>query len=216
MRKVFEEMREVFEEIYAKGYGSGVGSLPIHTRGYIRVLEQFLHDHRIKSVVDLGCGDWQFSRLISWDKVHYLGYDLVRSVIERNRAEFSTEGIEFHVFSGNFENLPPADLLIAKDVLQHWSNESIITFLPTLKRYQYSLITNCVNPHGPTINVNIPDGKFRYLDLRLPPFNVSAKELYSFSNHRPFCRRLFQRPRWTKKVLVVKCEGANEKEARIV
>lgn len=210
-------MREIFQEIYAKnawGYGSGVGSLPIHTRGYIKLLERFLRDHRITSVVDLGCGDWQFSRLISWGGANYLGYDLVRSVIERNTTEFSAKGITFHVFSGNFEDLPSADLLIAKDVLQHWSNESIIIFLPTLKRYKYSLITNCLNPHGPTENVNIRDGKFRHLDLRLPPFNVMAEEIYSFSNHRPLWRRLFQQPLWIKKVLLIKGEDQNKKKSR--
>jgi SAM-dependent methyltransferase len=202
-------MREIFEDIYARnawGRGSGVGSLPIHTRGYIRVLERFLQEHRIRTVVDLGCGDWQFSRLISWRDVIYTGYDLVRPIIERNTAEFSAEGITFHVFSGDFNDLPSADLLIAKDVLQHWSNESIVAFLPTLKKYKYSLITNCVNSSGPTTNVDIQNGKFRPLDLRLPPFKVAAEEIYSFSNYRPLWRRLFERPRWTKKVLLLKSE----------
>jgi len=58
-------MQERFERIYADNewqYGSGEGSLPIHTKGYIAFIESFVANHEVKSVVDLGCGDWQFGR----------------------------------------------------------------------------------------------------------------------------------------------------------
>ena len=128
-------MRERFEQIYDQnkwGYGSGKGSLPRHSRGYIGMLQGFMSDHSISTVVDLGCGDWQFSRLIDWSGVQYHGTDLVRSVIDRNIEQYSAPNIEFRVFSGNFDDLPDADLLLAKDVLQHWSNDSVKSFLPTL------------------------------------------------------------------------------------
>ena len=67
-------MRERFEQIYATGewgYGSGEGSAAINTGGYVRLLEKFIRDKQIHSVVDLGCGDWQFSRNIDWGAVHY-------------------------------------------------------------------------------------------------------------------------------------------------
>ena len=173
------DMRERFEDIYHKnrwGYGSGKGSLPRHTRGYASMMQSFMRDHGIGPVVDLGCGDWQFSRLIDWRPVQYYGLDIVRSVIDHNIRHFSMPNIEFRLFSGDFGKLPDADLLISKDVLQHWSNQSIAAFLPTLQRYRYSLITNCVNPKGETENVDVEDGEYRYLDIRRPPFNIEATE----------------------------------------
>ncbi|MFQ6006471.1 MAG: class I SAM-dependent methyltransferase [Woeseia sp.] len=200
-------MRDVFEDIYDHnkwGHGSGAGSLPRHTQGYVGMLQDFIREHDIESVVDLGCGDWQFSRFVNWDGVQYHGLDLVRSVIDRNKARYSAPNIEFRVFSGDFDDLPEAELLLAKDVLQHWSNESVKSFLPTLKRYRYSLITNCVNPRGETENIDIEDGEYRYLDIRLPPFDVDATEYFSFTNSRPFPLRYLKPVRWLKRVLLVK------------
>lgn len=198
-------MKGQFEYIYAHGVwgnGSGEGSLPVHTRTYIQFLERFIRSRAIGSVVDYGCGDWQFSKLVDWGKVNYRGFDIVGSVIQNNRQRYQRDCITFHeIFSP--QELPSADLLIVKDVLQHWSDDSIRAFLPVLERFRYALVTNCVNPAGPTRNDPIEDGGFRYLDLRLPPFNVAAEQMLSFSNYRSLRSRFVEKPRWRKKVLLV-------------
>jgi hypothetical protein len=152
----------------------------------------------------MGCGDWQFSRSIHWGSIQYRGYDVVRSVIEQNTSKYSAPNISFHLYSGDPEELPPADLLISKDVLQHLSDNSVAKVLPCLDRFKYSLLTNCVNPRGTTLPSDIVDGDFRYLDLRLPPFNLPAQEVYSFNNAMSPIERLFKGPRWTKLVLLVR------------
>jgi hypothetical protein len=148
----------------------------------------------------------------------YCGFDVVPSVISRNQRNYASRNIDFQLYSGNPDELPKADLLLAKDVLQHWSNQSIAAFLPVLARYRFALITNDVNPRGPTANIDIEDGGYRYLDLRLPPFQLSATEVYSFtSNDMGFFNQLvlggvrstlrwsvtFCRPVWIKRVLLV-------------
>ena len=199
-------MREIFGRIYNRNewlYGSGEGSLPKHTKGYVAVLQNFFSEFHIESVVDMGCGDWQFSQFIDWNGIYYQGYDIVKSVIDCNKEKYSSNNIEFHLYSGIGNELPDADLLIAKDVLQHWSYKSIENFLPNLSRYKYCLITNCVNPIGETINYDIEDGEFRYLDLRLPPFNIDAQDIFSFTNKKQKLFSLFVKTRWLKKVLLV-------------
>ena len=200
-------MQRRFEQIYATnewGSGSGEGSAQVHTRGYVRFLRRFLRTHRIGSVVDLGCGDWQFSRLIDWNGIQYRGLDVVPGVIERNDRMFSASNVRFHHFSTTWSELPGADLLIAKDLLQHWSNSTILEFLPTLSRYRLSLVTNCVDPSGrPTKNEDCPDGWFRYLDIRQSPFNVAAEQVYTFTHARPVWKWL-RSPRWKKAVLLVR------------
>jgi len=97
-------MRERFERIYANNdweYGSGEGSLPIHTKGYVTFIERFIARQEVKSVVDLGCGDWQFSRNIDWGMAHYKGFDIVKTVIDDNNHRFSSSNVEFCLSSDN-------------------------------------------------------------------------------------------------------------------
>jgi SAM-dependent methyltransferase len=172
----------VFDQIYGAniwGCGSGHGSLPSVTKGYRRFLEDFLKTKRIKSVVDFGCGDWQFSRLIKWGDVKYVGLDVVPAVIERNNKKFASNTVSFRSIAG-FSDLPQAELLIVKDVLQHLQTDDIKAFLETVvPNYPYALITNCVTPVG-ILNREINNGDFRPLDLRKPPFEVDAEEVFSF------------------------------------
>ncbi|ARU54368.1 SAM-dependent methyltransferase [Oleiphilus messinensis] len=200
-------MRAIFETIYETnewGKGSGEGSFPEHTGGYVRFLEKFIKTRNIKSIVDVGCGDWQFSRYVNWQGASYQGFDVVQSVIEQNQAHFTRNNVAFHLYSGKPETLPDADLLIAKDVLQHWSNENVQAFLPLISRYKYALITNCINVSGVTENQNINDGEFRPLDLRLAPFNLKLDEVFSFTNRQSFKDKYLRRemPRWRKRVLL--------------
>ena len=165
-------------------------------------------ENGIKTVVDMGCGDWQFSQYIDWSGVQYSGYDIVSSVVAENEAKYSKPNIRFNLYSGDPTELPAADLLLAKDVLQHWSNSSIQNFLPNLSRYKVALITNCVNPAGETFNSEITDGDFRYLDLRQQPFLLDASEVFSFRQHRGLLKKLLMRPQWLKRVLMIRAATA--------
>jgi SAM-dependent methyltransferase len=213
----------VFEQIYANNvwkYGSGEGSLPLHTQGYVKFLQKFIRKHRVRSVVDLGCGDWQFSRLLDWNGVNYLGLDIVRSVIERNRKLYAKPGITFEVAPEKFNDLPAADLLLAKDVLQHWSASRIQEFLLFIHRYPLALITNCTSLRPrrfwrgtpTTQHRDIQDGDFRRLDIRNAPFLVKCDAVYSFCDTKSLADRLQFRPeKWRKTVLLVKNSPLTEK-----
>lgn len=116
-----EEVEAIFEEIYAKnlwGFGSGVGSLPENNTGYIKFLSDFMVDNDIHSVLDFGCGDWQFSKFINWNNVLYTGIDVVEKIITENNEKFGRENILFEKFSG-FDQINPVDLIICKEVFQH-------------------------------------------------------------------------------------------------
>jgi len=178
-------MKNIFTEIYANngwGQGSGEGSLPQTTEEYRAFLEQFICDNQIESVVDYGCGDWQFSSLINWGNVQYLGLDVVDSLIEHHNKTYSTYNIQFQSINDIPDELPDADLILLKDVLQHWSNQTIMAFIPKIAKYKYALITNCINPKGVTDNHDIHDGNFRYLDLRKPPFAYNMRKVLEYTN----------------------------------
>lgn len=197
----------IFDDIYKENtwlVGSGLGSLPKPTRGYRKFIQDFMREHDIKSVVDFGCGDWQFSKFINWDGVDYKGYDIVKPVVEHNQKEYTKPNIHFFESPENWDKLPPADLLVVKDVLQHLSNEEVQHFLDIAKKkFKYALITNGTNPKERT-NDEIKTGEYRPLDIRLAPFNVEAKKVFSFKgpkelNPKPWPLRSY----WYKDVLLV-------------
>ncbi len=208
-------MTNRFSEIYEKNvweYGSGEGSLEIHTRGYRDFLQAFLLQKQVSSVVDMGCGDWQFSKLVNWGGVRYQGFDVVPSVIAANTEKFSNPKVSFTAYSGNPAELPAADLLIAKDVLQHLPSQTVQDFLPYLSKYKYALLTNCVNAKGVTQNGDIELGEFRPLDLLLAPFHLKAEPVFSFNKHESSLYRRMRTvirgyPKWKKVVLLVNNAG---------
>jgi SAM-dependent methyltransferase len=215
-------LADQFDYIYTNNIwrcGSGEGSLLFHTGGYIRFLESFIKKYDVKTIVDLGCGDWQFSCQVDWNDAQYLGLDIVRSVIERNRALYSKPGVSFELSPERFDELPAADLLIVKDVLQHWSAERIHNFLPYIYRYPLALITNCSSPRprrfwrktATTEHQDIEDGDFRRLDIRNAPFFVKSDVVYSFGDKKPLLDMLRLRPeKWRKTVLLVKNDHAEQ------
>ena len=131
---------------------SGTSSLVKNTEEYRSFLQTFLAKHQIESVVDLGCGDWEFSHLIDWSGIDYIGYDVVAPVIERNIETFSAPRISFVHANFMAEEIPSADLMICKNVLQHFSNKDILKFLPLTKKFKYCLISNRLSSNSYRFN----------------------------------------------------------------
>jgi SAM-dependent methyltransferase len=175
---------EIFDDVYRndlwKG-GSGAGSREDLTRDYRALLQQFITRNAIASVVDVGCGDWQFTRHMDWSGVDYTGVDASAVVLE-NTQEFSQPGVRFLHADATRDPLPPADLLLVKDVLQHWSNADIMAFLPQLPKYKGALITGSFPQHALAyVNRDMPAGaNFRPVDPGKPPFDLPGGFILSF------------------------------------
>jgi hypothetical protein len=172
-------MEYIFTNIYKQKYlgdnendkyngSSGFGSkLGYNINTYIPFLKEFITKNNIKTIVDLGCGDFICGTHI-YDNLNikYTGYDIYKEVIDFNLDKYSPEKYTFiHLdFYNNKENLEQADLCILKDVLQHWPLSYIHTFLDYLidtKKFKYILICNC--SYQEQDDVNIPLGGFRPL-----------------------------------------------------
>jgi tetratricopeptide (TPR) repeat protein len=182
---------EIFDFIYATdmwGKGSGSGSNETVTRPYREFVSGFIKDNGITSVVDVGCGDWQIGRLMDWSGIRYVGID-VSQVVLGALSEFATPNISFQSLDATVQDLPPADLLLAKDVLQHWSNEAISRFFGQLPRFRHALITNGFLPQNDGSNEDIVDGNWHSLDLRAAPFHLSGKYAFAYMADEP--KRMF-------------------------
>ena len=172
-------LTQTFNRIYTEGvWGrdvagkgtSGTGSTLEITREYRAYLRDFIRKNRVTSVVDAGSGDWSFSSTIDWAGASYLGVDIASDVIEAVREKHEKRNVKFRV--GDItEELPGADLLISKDVLQHLPNELVHKFIRNNLRkgkYKWALLTN---DRG-SGNLDTIPGGYRAIDLAAPPFDV--------------------------------------------
>ncbi|MDA1246240.1 MAG: class I SAM-dependent methyltransferase [Cyanobacteria bacterium] len=188
---------DIFDKIYENSYwgnGSGGGSSPEATQPYKIFLEGFIRQHNIKSIIDLGCGDWQFSQFLDFGSATYIGIDASNNVIAKNKKSFARPGVSFTNLPKNINELPSADLLVCKDVLMHLSTKEVKDILSILPRFKYALITNdipCVSIFGrillklrslfaPVVNKEIKTGDYRPLDPTKYPFNFKLKKAFEW------------------------------------
>jgi len=192
-----ERMEDTFTRIYenrvwgnnnipeyngSSGHGSAV-DYNIHT--YVPFLKKFIVDNNIKSVVDLGCGDFRCGPLIYDDSdVTYVGYDAYKKAVDYNTSQHNKNKYTFrHLdFCNAKEQIQGGDLCILKDVIQHWPLEDIYQFLDYLveqKRFAYILICNCCDQKED--NTTIRAGDWRPLSSQYLPLKKYAPlQLYRY------------------------------------
>lgn len=181
---------KVFDDIYrhakwgtnTAGVGnSGTGSTLPATLLYRTFLQQFLKDNAIHSVVDAGCGDWEFSQAINWTGIDYKGFDIVETVVAQDTKKYAKPNIHFATANIIDYDLPAADLLISKHVLQHLPNRDVAKFVAKLSKYKHVLLINGVNRDTMSgANTDIAPGEYRELDVTRPPFNVPGIKVLTY------------------------------------
>ncbi|MFO1490434.1 MAG: hypothetical protein U1F87_05860 [Kiritimatiellia bacterium] len=169
-----------FEKIYARniwGNGPGEGSHPRHTAGHVAFLQSFLAANRVRSVVDFGCGDWQFSRLVDHPASAGTGFDIVRPVVRRTLPS-RPDNVGFRFDPGRGIESPPADLLIVKDAAALVGRGGA-RLCRRSQRFPLALITNCMNSARPNVNPADHRRRIPLPDLRAAPFHLPAEEVFS-------------------------------------
>jgi SAM-dependent methyltransferase len=177
---------QVFARLYEDGgwVEQHPGSTMEATRPYRAFVEQFIVEHDVCSVLDAGCGTASYPRAIDWKGARYVGLDVVPGVLEKNRSRFP--GVEF--VEGDARRLDAGagfDLLLVKDVLQHWGLESVRAFFeqPALASFKHVLIVNCDDERGD--NADIADGDWRPLNLLAQPgARKDARAVFRYATKR--------------------------------
>ena len=174
-----EAAQAAFTEIYKKdvwGIAKDIEPEPGNVEQYIKLVQEFMRQNEIRSVVEFGCSVWQHLSRIDWQGIEYDGFDIVKAVVDAATERHGADNIRFHVV-GEGTRLPRADLLICKDVLQHLPNNDIKYYLRLFKGlYKYLLITDDVYPDI-ALNHDIPHGGYRAVRLDIEPFNEQCAVL---------------------------------------
>ncbi|OIQ30517.1 MAG: SAM-dependent methyltransferase [Bacteroidetes bacterium MedPE-SWsnd-G2] len=162
---------------------SGEGShLPSIVNPYIEALTLWLKRfENAISLCDLGCGDFNIGRQLVPYTNQYIGIDIVSELIKRNKEKFKIVGLEFQCKDISKSNLPDADCVVLRQVLQHLSNTEVQEVSEKLRNYKYVILTEHV-PNGEFIpNLDIISGqgirlkKKSGIDLLAAPFNLVIK-----------------------------------------
>ena len=181
-----ERVESIFDFIYTRavwGGGSGAGSDLSRTVLYIAYVQALMDKHDVRSVVDLGCGDWRFSRYLDFSGRDYTGFDVVPSIVAANREAFGAANIRFEQADlSTHPAFPACDLILCKDVLQHLSNGRVSAILSKCVAARRALITNDYHPE----NSDCRDGETRPLDVRAPPFGFSSRPVLRFGRKVSF------------------------------
>ena len=105
-----------WEGRYAAGGDSGAGSAGRLAEHKAEVLNRFLAEHQVRSVIDLGCGDGRQAALL--DAVDYLGFDVSPSAIERCLTLHADDPHKRFALLDDYAG-ETAELAISLDVLYH-------------------------------------------------------------------------------------------------
>jgi hypothetical protein len=179
---------DVFSTIYDKDqwtHGSGPGSIASFNKPYIQLLQTFIRDNNIKTIVDVGSGDFQTLRHVNFDGCEYRGFDVVESVVARCNQLYRTDNIQFSIMPQDWEELPEADLYLIKDVLIHLNNADAARLLETsLTRCRYLMSTNDRVPDAESYNVDISTGQFRAVNISLAPFSIPSHVALAYGSAR--------------------------------
>lgn len=183
--------KAVMEQIYdlnlwggnAREFYSGFGShQPEIILPYLEVVTTFLKSFENPlAVCDLGCGDFNIGKeLVTYAK-KYVAVDIVPDLIEHHKKTFKAKNLEFHCLDIATADLPKAECVLLRQVLQHLSNAEIHKVVDKLTDYKYILLTEHI-PEGDFIpNIDIISGqgirlkKQSGVNLLAPPFNFKVK-----------------------------------------
>jgi len=189
-------LAETFTRIYESGVWaeggwdgkpcSGPGSNGLYLERYCQMVKGQIEKLEVSSMADLGCGDCNVGKVLADMVASYTGVDISAHVVVRNTQAYASDRIRF--VRGDLTadlsagDLPPADMAVVRQVLQHLSNAEVQLALQNIRRtYPLVLITEhvYVGPslkpnvdihHGPRTRVPYHSGVF----IDQPPFNVPS------------------------------------------
>ena len=176
---------------YSGSSGSG-SEIFTQINTYVPFLVNFINENNIKTIIDLGCGDFKIGQLM-YDKldIEYIGYDAYSKIIDfHNNQDYAVNSNKYkfmHLdFYGNKEQIEGCDLCIVKDVLMHWELKKIYDFLDyltTCNKFKYIII--CNDYINSSDDSNIMDGQWRPLSAVFYPlkkYNPNILYKYNANN----------------------------------
>ena len=169
-------LKDIFSDIYHRrawgqcesvsGPGSGVARTAVF-RDEVAVL---LKEINARTVLDAGCGDFNWMKHVRLDLEQYIGVDVVPELISANQREYGNAVRAFLDVDITRDKLPRVDVILSRDCLVHFSFKDIFGAIQNFKESgsTYLLATTFKSVNT---NTDINTGEWRALNLQIFPFN---------------------------------------------
>jgi len=148
---------------------SGPGSGLRRTEAFRDQIPPLLEALGARSLIDAGCGDFNWIKEVPLSLDWYLGVEIVPELAMRNQQIYS-DGVRRFVH-GNIarDELPQADVILCRDCLVHFSFEDVRAALRNFKKSgsAYLLTTTFIEYQT---NLDIETGEWRQLNMERAPF----------------------------------------------
>jgi 2-polyprenyl-3-methyl-5-hydroxy-6-metoxy-1,4-benzoquinol methylase len=171
---------------------SGPGSSKSFTRDSVDFINHIIKKHNIKSILDLGCGDWNWFCDVDLSGCNYTGWDADELMIADNQSKYGTKNIKFFVKDIFNNEYPQVDLIICRDVLFHVKFELSTKLIQDAKQKTIFFLSTCFREEksnsGPRGYCGIENWGYFRINLNIAPFNLLNKEIehkYESRSGRP-------------------------------
>lgn len=170
---------------------SGPGSHISNTIEVVNLLNRFIPENNISSILDIGCGDWNWFKKVDTKSSKYEGWDACEIMISDNNKYYGCSNVSFFVKDIIKENYPEVDLIICRDVLFHMTPDlSMLIINKSKKSSRYFLCTSFND-----VKDNIPHKSgwgFYKINTNIKPFSLNdyliISEKESKNNHSGYSR----------------------------
>lgn len=151
---------------------SGKGSTIAATERVRAGLTNLIRDHDIRSIVDAGCGDFNWMRIVDLNEATYVGLELQDDVATHNQQRYGMPGrVSFQACDVTRHPLPSADLLICRDVMIHLTYADHARFFSNILRSAHKLLL--LASYRNETNTDLwCAGKARQVNLSAPPYRL--------------------------------------------
>ena len=154
----------------------GPGSHLVNTKETAKLFSEFIKTNNIKSVLDLGCGDWNWFNLVNLNGASYEGWDAHPVMIQMNTSKYGNDKIKFYTKDIITEEYPKVDLIICKDVLFHLDIKFSTKVVEKVKKSTKYFISTSFNEKEINDNIisycSIKNWGFTFINLNIKPFNL--------------------------------------------
>jgi SAM-dependent methyltransferase len=158
-------IEEAFDQIYERGTWSG-GSGELSGGGsygrvadeYVAFVTAFIKEHNVRTVLDIGCGDFNIGARIAPQVTRYFAVDVSARIIALNTRRFaSLSNVEFRQLNACTEPLAQTDLVTVRQVLQHLTNAQIEMILKNIERTspKFALVSEHLCGHSRSFRPNL-------------------------------------------------------------